>query len=813
MAVDCTMPTPRLPRVPGAIRVGERARWALNAGYPLTVIRAARGFGKTSVLVSWLRAARDGIRSIYVALNERAGSEEGFWATLAEALDVAGVATDDELLPRERVVAAIEQLETPLRLVLDDFHHAAGRGGAASIDDDLVDLVRNHDGFYLVVAGRLPRMLETAGSISVGTAVLGPEDLKFTADDVVALANDIGVQLKESCAEQIVADLGGWPGAIRAGLTNTDPENVVDERRVAGYLEAVLNDHGSGELRDFALRTAVPADFDSDLAMILTGQQPGAMLRLLRNSGFLRVVRDRNGARFSYYPAIRRALRQLAKETRPELKKQVYEALMSTAAEAQNPALVLHHAARAQRWDTAVAVVERNWMQLLTTDPQVLLRTADGAPTRVVQDDPRLQVVRKHRAVLADPERSPRTPWPVEDDPGLAAVLADWLMAERESADGEGLALVLWGVANLRGGNPDAAIYAFNRARVRGHGAGDPALMTLGGVCLALAHALNGEPELAHQMLREPDVRIALEPQPAAGSAGTMLSIAATVARALIAVDRADPAAGEAVRDMVTTHERNDLWAMGVFARAQHAAHGETPEEVFRQANQVRAALRQAVPGSLAQAVLRSALVELLIAGGMAGVASGIEFRLDHAVEWTARAKAYLARNRFSQAITSARHAVEAPRVSLRSLVEAHVILAAAYHGSDQLPEARVVFSRAVALAHATGQRRPFYLMPRAVFDLLGGADPALQRLWPASGPDPATTGAAPLPTLTMREAEVLRALEQHDGPVGIAGALGVSVNTAKTHLRSVYRKLGVGSRNEALAVLGREPNRPGAGH
>src|SRR5690625_483330 len=103
--------------------------------------------------------------------------------------------------------------------------------------------------------------------------------------------------------------------------------------------------------------------------------------------------------------------------------------------------------------------------------------------------------------------------------------------------------------------------------------------MSLCGVCLPLAHAMYGEPELAHQMLREPDLRIALEPQPAAGSAGTMLSIAATVARALIAVDRADPAAGEVVRDMVSTHERNDLWAMGVFARAQHVEHGEAPEE------------------------------------------------------------------------------------------------------------------------------------------------------------------------------------------------------------------------------------------
>src|SRR5699024_5690903 len=58
--------------------------------------------------------------------------------------------------------------------------------------------------------------------------------------------------------------------------------------------------------------------------------------------------------------------------------------------------------------------------------------------------------------------------------------------------------------------------------------------------------------------------------------------------------------------------------------------------------------------------------------------------------------------------------------------------------------------------------------------------------------------------TLTLREAEILQCLTRYSGPMGIAENLGLSVNTVKTHLRSVYRKLGVSNRNDALATVQR---------
>jgi LuxR family transcriptional regulator, maltose regulon positive regulatory protein len=75
-----------------------------------------------------------------------------------------------------------------------------------------------------------------------------------------------------------------------------------------------------------------------------------------------------------------------------------------------------------------------------------------------------------------------------------------------------------------------------------------------------------------------------------------------------------------------------------------------------------------------------------------------------------------------------------------------------------------------------------------------------LQRFDTAPGPGQAAT-AIPL---TSSELAVLRFLPSHMTNQEIAEALFLSINTVKTHLRSVYRKLSVTTRREAIARGGK---------
>lgn len=66
---------------------------------------------------------------------------------------------------------------------------------------------------------------------------------------------------------------------------------------------------------------------------------------------------------------------------------------------------------------------------------------------------------------------------------------------------------------------------------------------------------------------------------------------------------------------------------------------------------------------------------------------------------------------------------------------------------------------------------------------------------------------SSPNNKLSYRESEVLALLSQGLRNRAIAKALFVGEETVKSHLKSIYRKLGVSSRGEAIAVAFRDPN------
>ena len=65
-----------------------------------------------------------------------------------------------------------------------------------------------------------------------------------------------------------------------------------------------------------------------------------------------------------------------------------------------------------------------------------------------------------------------------------------------------------------------------------------------------------------------------------------------------------------------------------------------------------------------------------------------------------------------------------------------------------------------------------------------------------------------PSALLTRREVEVLPLLQRGDSNAQIALALGVGVETVRTHARNIYRKLGVRTRRELAAPPTPEPDR-----
>ena len=100
---------------------------------------------------------------------------------------------------------------------------------------------------------------------------------------------------------------------------------------------------------------------------------------------------------------------------------------------------------------------------------------------------------------------------------------------------------------------------------------------------------------------------------------------------------------------------------------------------------------------------------------------------------------------------------------------------------------------RARAIADAHGLRTPFLLLPADARHLFDDLMPWLV--------DPADSGEARVPRLTARELVILGELVETASVNDIAARLHVSANTVKSQRRTLYRKLGAASRDEALAI------------
>jgi LuxR family transcriptional regulator, maltose regulon positive regulatory protein len=141
---------------------------------------------------------------------------------------------------------------------------------------------------------------------------------------------------------------------------------------------------------------------------------------------------------------------------------------------------------------------------------------------------------------------------------------------------------------------------------------------------------------------------------------------------------------------------------------------------------------------------------------------------------------------------------------SPRTLVEVRMLRAAIEYESGEFDLSDVLFDRGLAAIARSGSRAPLRLIPPGTLARL-----AARALTRPHGDEverilgriaEATQGIeTAIEPLSHRELLVLAEVEKGSTVAGIAAALFISPNTVKTHLRRLYRKLGVATRSDAI--------------
>lgn len=756
------------------------------------------------------------------------------------------------------VLAGLADLRRRLVLVLDDFHLIKNPEVLSSVGPLLE---RPPARLTLVLITRADPVLPLHRVRVAGQLVeIRSRDLAFTPAEAAELFALEGFRLRDDQLDTLYARTEGWAAGLRLAAMSLDPDDVdasVDrvtgsDRAIAEYLVGeVIQRLAAGE-RDFLLHTSVVDRICADLADSITGRSDAQqVLEHLQATNTFVTALDTENRWFRFHPLLRDLLRhRLALEQRasvPELHRRVAAWLAAH----DDPIESIRSSIKAGDWDQAgrtmlacIPLILSVQAPALAKAIEPLARRANGSPGLFeLLAACAFHVQRRDYGAMGRDAAEAREYLDTAPDDlrATAAVLLDLFEqavcrmagdATRQIELCRNLLRVLdetprrqipmgrhfraistnnLGVGQLWVDDIDAAERSLADAEQQLGDLGMELAVLNTGSYQALLDAMVGRCRRAERR-----ARAGLESVDRRGWSSETQGMSLHLALGLVLATRghADQAAKAVARGLAATagtHTdrairlglaiaavdvavlRGDIAAALAADSRVQAGIDRTPGTPIRMRRWADAAGASAMvlDGRPADAIVR--LGELAPDRGFSAAWQRV---------WLARALLD----------TGALHRMDAV---LRPLAEpgwqyrepvvfARLLLAVLAERQHRDGVALAELTAAVDLAQAEGIRRPFLLLGDRLtgmlrrYLVLDGAHPAFVSAMVGDAPEPPRENGG-LEHLTERELIVLKYLPTMLKAGEIADDLFVSVNTVKAHLRSMYRKLGVSNRREAV--------------
>ena len=297
-----------LPRVhAGALRRARLLELLDDVGgAPVTVLDAAVGYGKTTLLRSWCSECREPV--IWLTLDSADDDPVRLWTHLATAVERLGQGLGGRSLMclgvrGAPVETAVDELMEglvaygrPVAVVLDDLHAVGSESSLRSIAHARGRLP---DNVRLLLSSRSDPTISVARLRARGELTeIRSRELAFTVEEAHELLVREGIELSGESVELLVERTEGWPaGLYLAALwlrDLTDPDEGVrafagSARHVADYLTDEVLSALDSWTRDFLVRTAALGRFTPELCDAALGREDSAavLAELARSNMFL----------------------------------------------------------------------------------------------------------------------------------------------------------------------------------------------------------------------------------------------------------------------------------------------------------------------------------------------------------------------------------------------------------------------------------------------------------------------------------------------------------------------------------------------
>ena len=392
----------------------------LDAGLDskLILIAAPAGFGKTTLLASWLahvQTTAPAFRISWLGLDQGDNVAVTFWSYVVAALQkqnpqcgtAARVALQVSQMPAIETILVsllndIAALPGHVLLVLDDYHvlHAPEIHHAL---DFLIDHLPQN--FHLVIATRQDPPLSLSRLRARGQLTeLRTADLQFSAQETKDFLNRVmALQIASEDADALCARTEGWAAGLRLAAlslqTETDTHAFIhaftaSHRFLTDYLLDEVLARQDPALEIFLRRTCILHHFSAGMCDAVTGAHNSqAILRLLEQSNLFLIPLDEARVWYRYHHLFAQFLELRLKQAEPALVPVLYQRAVQWCAENDLPREALTYASAAKDWERAADLIEQLAPQVFNTEGAApVLVWLDALPQELIRRRPYLSL-------------------------------------------------------------------------------------------------------------------------------------------------------------------------------------------------------------------------------------------------------------------------------------------------------------------------------------------------------------------------------------------------------------------------------------
>ena len=404
-------PRPRFNLVPRPHLI-QRLDEGLHQGHRLTLVSAAAGFGKTTLLTEWLSGTD--YPHAWLSLDSEDNDSARFLTYLLAALQSiepnTGQAAQAMLQspqppPPEALLASlindVAAVPDPFIIVLDDYHLVH----TLSIHQQLAFLLEHHPPqMYLVIATREDPPIPLARLRARGQMTdIRQADLEFTEDETAGfLRHAMQLELPPADIAALHQRTEGWIAGLQLAALSLrgrdDAHHFVEsftgsDRYILDFLIEEVFQQQADDVQGFLLKTSVLDRFTPPLCDAVAGRDDSrGMLLALEQANLFIVPLDESREWYRYHRLFADLLRHWLHRTEPpdsvaQLHRQAshwYEA-EGFAADA------VHHALAGSDWERAATIILSGGETMLKRgEVTTLLGWLQALPENLVRARPQL---------------------------------------------------------------------------------------------------------------------------------------------------------------------------------------------------------------------------------------------------------------------------------------------------------------------------------------------------------------------------------------------------------------------------------------